>query len=68
MSYVESGRLPSPSRNVRSQCPDCPGNLAVMRVMGGRTGSEYWTLRCVRCGGIQLDVVHPHAQGDAPAA
>jgi uncharacterized Zn finger protein len=68
MSYVESGQFPSTSRGVRSQCPDCPGNLSVMRVIGGRAGSEYWTLRCTRCGGIQLDIVHPHAHGDAPAA
>jgi uncharacterized Zn finger protein len=66
MSYVE--QFPPPSRNVRSQCPDCPGNLSVMRVIGGRAGSEYWTLRCVRCGGIQLDIVHPRTRGDAPAA
>jgi hypothetical protein len=39
-----------------------------MRVIGGRAGSEYWTLRCTSCGGIQLDIVHPHAHGDAPAA
>jgi uncharacterized Zn finger protein len=68
MSYVESGQFSSPARSVRSQCPDCPGSLSVMRVIGGRAGSEYWTLRCVRCGGIHLDIVHPHAHGDAPAA
>jgi hypothetical protein len=39
-----------------------------MRVIGGRAGSEYWTLRCVRCGSIQLDIVHPRTHGDAPAA
>ena len=71
MSYVESGQFPATPRSVRSQCPDCPGSLAVMRVIGGRAGSEYWTLRCVRCGSIQLDIVHPAIRvghDDAPAA
>jgi len=45
------------SRNIRSECPDCRGSLAVMRVIGGRGGSQYWTQRCVRCGGIHLDIV-----------
>jgi hypothetical protein len=30
-----------------------------MRVIGGRAGSEYWTMRCVHCGGIHLDIVNP---------
>ncbi len=68
MSYIEPGQFPPTLRDVRSHCPDCPGNLSVMRVIGGRAGSEYWTLRCTSCGGIQLDIVHPHLHGDAPAA
>jgi hypothetical protein len=42
---------------VRSQCPDCTGRLTVLRIIPGRAGSEYWTLRCTRCGGIHLDII-----------
>jgi len=44
---------------VRSECPECHGELAILRVIGGRSGSEYWTQRCTRCGGIHLDIVQP---------
>ena len=47
------GPLSSP---VRSECPECRGKLAILRVFGGRT-AEYWTQRCTRCGGIHLDIV-----------
>lgn len=43
--------------DVRSNCPDCDGQLRVLRVIGGRAGAEYWTMRCTRCGGIHLDIV-----------
>ena len=43
--------------SVRSNCPECDGQLRVLRVIGGRAGSEYWTMRCTRCGGIHLDIV-----------
>ena len=60
-------RLLSPlSRNVRTDCPECRGSLSVMRVIPGRAGSEYWTMRCTRCGGIHLDIVNP--RNTAPAA
>jgi hypothetical protein len=42
---------------VRSHCPDCDGELRVLRVIDGRAGNEYWTMRCIRCGGIHLDIV-----------
>jgi len=46
------------SSTVREDCPECGGDLAVMRVIGGRN-AEYWTMRCVSCGGIHLnDVEH----------
>ena len=45
------------SDDVRSSCPDCEGQLRVLRVIGGRAGAEYWTMRCVRCGGIHLDIL-----------
>ena len=54
------------SSDVRSVCPDCNGPLRVLRVIGGRAGSEYWTMRCVKCGGIHLDIVD--GRTPAPAA
>jgi uncharacterized Zn finger protein len=50
----------------RSNCPDCDGQLRVLRVIGGRAGSEYWTMRCIRCGGIHLDIVK--GSSSSPAA
>jgi uncharacterized Zn finger protein len=45
------------SAKVLSGCPECDAPLAILRVIAGRAGSEYWTLRCTRCGGIHLDIV-----------
>jgi hypothetical protein len=60
------------ARSVLSNCPECHGELAVLRVIGGRAGSEYWTMRCTHCGGIHLDILKPHAGiedgGPLPAA
>ena len=42
-----------------STCPDCSASLAVLRIITGRAGAEYWTMRCTRCGGIHLDIVNP---------
>jgi len=53
---------------VRSNCPDCDGQLEVLRVIGGRAGSEYWTMRCTRCGGIHLDIVKGTSSSPSPAA
>ena len=58
----------SSSALVRSNCPDCDGSLRVLRVIGGRAGAEYWTMRCVRCGGIHLDIVEGSSPTPAPAA
>jgi uncharacterized Zn finger protein len=41
---------------VRTICPDCQAELAVLRVIAGRT-AEYWTLQCDDCGSIQLDII-----------
>ncbi len=49
-------------QTVRSHCPECSGALAVMRVFSGKAQSEYWTLRCTRCGGIHLDIVKFEAE------
>lgn len=51
----------SSSSPPRSECPECQGELAILRVFGGRAGSEYWTQRCLNCGGIHLDIVRPAA-------
>jgi uncharacterized Zn finger protein len=46
-----------------SACPDCDASLAVLRIIPGRGGAEYWTMRCTDCGGIHLNIVKP---SDAP--
>jgi len=53
---------------VRSHCPDCEGQLRVLRVINGRAGAEYWTMRCTRCGGIHLDIVKGTSSSPSPAA
>jgi uncharacterized Zn finger protein len=60
-------------RSVLAKCPQCDGDLAVLRVIGGRAGCEYWTMRCTDCGGIHLDVLKPAQplsddDGSLPAA
>jgi uncharacterized Zn finger protein len=61
MANIEPIRMLFPSPPVRTECPECNGALAILRVIGGRAGSEYWTQRCTRCGGIHLDIVRPTA-------
>ena len=51
-----------PQAGVITDCPDCHAEMAILRI-GGRGGAEYWTMRCVGCGGIHLDIV----KGPAPA-
>jgi uncharacterized Zn finger protein len=59
---LETIDTPLSAPSVRAECPDCNGELAVLRVFGGRAGSEYWTQRCTRCGGIHLDIVRQKAR------
>jgi hypothetical protein len=47
---------PDPVWSVRTICPECAAELAVLKVIPGRA-AEYWTLRCDGCGGIHLDIV-----------
>ena len=47
-----------------SNCPQCSASLAVLRIIPGKAGAEYRTMRCTKCGGIHLDIV----QADLPAA
>ena len=49
----------SPSPTVMSCCPQCDAELAVLSVIAGRAGSEYWAMQCTECGGIHLDIVKP---------
>jgi len=46
---------------VKSNCPDCNAQLALLRIIPGRAGAEYWTLRCTHCGGIHLSIVETAA-------
>jgi hypothetical protein len=57
---------PHSSAEVRSDCPDCAGPLRVLRVIGGRGGAEYWTMRCIKCGGIHLDIVNNPSPAPTP--
>ena len=59
MLETESRPAQSSSATVLSNCPQCDAQLAVLRVIGGRAGCEYWTMRCTSCGGIHLDIVQP---------
>jgi uncharacterized Zn finger protein len=61
MPNLDAISIPLPSPPVRVECPECHGELAILRVIGGRAGSEYWTQRCIRCGRIHLDIVQPAA-------
>jgi hypothetical protein len=76
MSVIEFGDVLRPriyARTVVSKCPECDGELTVLRVIGGRAGCEYWTMRCTGCGGIHLDILEPRltvvdGEGPLPAA
>ena len=45
------------STAARTHCPDCKGTLAVLRVISGRAGAEYWAMQCTACHGIHLDIL-----------
>jgi uncharacterized Zn finger protein len=57
MHITETPPAASPATAVLSDCPQCNGPLAILRVIAGKAGAEYWTLRCIRCGGIHLDTI-----------
>ena len=61
---LDSDVKPAPSSAVPvlSNCPQCTADLTVLRIIPGRAGSEYWTMRCTKCGGIHLDIVKPQAR------
>ena len=73
VEFEDGGRPRIYSRKVLSICPECDGDLTVLRVIGGRAGCEYWTMRCTDCGGIHLDILKAHGtaednEGPLPAA
>jgi Zn finger protein HypA/HybF involved in hydrogenase expression len=63
-------RTPAHATAARSHCPDCNGALSVLRVIPGGAKleaksefrSEYWTMRCTKCGGIHLDILKAKPQ------
>jgi uncharacterized Zn finger protein len=57
----------TPPAAVRSNCPECDAGLKVLRIISGRAGSEYWTMRCTKCGGIHLDIVKGSSPLPSPA-
>jgi uncharacterized Zn finger protein len=57
MSQPEPSPAQPSSRQVMSNCPQCSASLAVLRIIPGKAGAEYWTMRCTKCGGIHLDIV-----------
>jgi uncharacterized Zn finger protein len=62
MLESETKSTRSPSAPVLSNCPQCDAELVILRVLPGKSGSEYWTLRCIGCGGIHLDIVKTSPQ------
>jgi Zn finger protein HypA/HybF involved in hydrogenase expression len=56
-----------PATNVRSNCPECDAGLKVLSIISGRAGSEYWTMRCTKCGGIHLDIVKGSSTSPLPS-
>jgi DNA-directed RNA polymerase subunit M/transcription elongation factor TFIIS len=59
MVEIDTAPTQSQAAAVLSHCPECHAPLAILCVIAGRSGSEYWTFRCTRCGGIHLDIVKP---------
>ena len=62
MTIVDLNTAREARASVRSTCPDCSGRLTVLRIIPGRAGAEYWTMRCTHCGGIHLDIVKATAE------
>ena len=56
-TIADFSKARAPRSPVRSKCPDCSAPLTVLRIIPGRAHSEYWTMRCVRCGGLHLDIL-----------
>jgi Zn finger protein HypA/HybF involved in hydrogenase expression len=52
---------------VQSNCPECDAGLKVLSIISGRAGSEYWTMRCTKCGGIHLNIVKGSSSSPSPS-
>ena len=57
MPAPKAASEPSAHPSRLTNCPDCQADLTVLRIIPGRAGAEYWTMRCAKCGGIHLDIV-----------
>ena len=57
MPASEAAATSSAQASRLTNCPDCQADLTVLRIIPGRAGAEYWTMRCTRCGGIHLDII-----------
>jgi hypothetical protein len=60
VAQVEPEQPPAPAP-VISNCPQCDAELAILSIIAGRGGTEYWTMRCTECGGIHLDILQSAA-------
>jgi uncharacterized Zn finger protein len=56
MPQLETPPRPQALSALHHDCPECGGRLTLMRVLEGRE-VDYWTKRCIRCGGLHLDIV-----------
>ena len=54
-----------PTAPALPQCPECSARRAILRIITGRSGCEYWTMRCTGCGAIHLDIVNPVTEPQA---
>jgi uncharacterized Zn finger protein len=68
MPQPETRLAATTSRQVMSNCPQCSASLVVLRIIPGKAGAEYWTMRCTKCGGIHLDIVKADSHAAAAVA
>ena len=57
MPTPEAAPASSAQASRLTSCPDCQSDLTVLRIIPGKAGAEYWTMRCTKCGGIHLDII-----------
>src|ERR1700716_874754 len=62
----EPKQAAQPSRQAMSNRPQSSAWPGVLRITPRRSGAEYWTMRCVKCGSIHLDIVKAAATTPAP--
>jgi uncharacterized Zn finger protein len=59
---------PSPRTTQRPRCLRCQASPTVQRIVQGRPGFEYWTLRCTKCGSVYDTQVHIEPMRSEPKA